>query len=107
MGGWMDGRESRVKDCLQQSKIWVKISKNHNFTEKTTVFALITYPLGHTRNLCFYVSILKGLKLIYGVLPSHRISFTLWLANFFLDFLSFKNGSQSKTIWTHRLVLTP
>jgi hypothetical protein len=21
MGGWMDGRESRVKDCLQQSKI--------------------------------------------------------------------------------------
>jgi hypothetical protein len=20
MGGWMDGRESRVKDCLQQSK---------------------------------------------------------------------------------------
>ena len=21
MGGWVDGRESRVKDCLQQSKI--------------------------------------------------------------------------------------
>jgi hypothetical protein len=23
MGGWMDGRESRVKDCLQQPKIIV------------------------------------------------------------------------------------
>ena len=22
MGGWMDGWESRVKDCLQQSKIY-------------------------------------------------------------------------------------
>jgi hypothetical protein len=24
VGGWVDGRESRVKDCLQQSKIKVK-----------------------------------------------------------------------------------
>jgi hypothetical protein len=27
MGGWMDGRESGVKDCLQQSKIAVFESK--------------------------------------------------------------------------------
>jgi hypothetical protein len=27
MGGWMDGRESRVKDCLQQSKIIIIIRK--------------------------------------------------------------------------------
>ena len=26
MDGWMDGWESRVKDCLQQSKIATKVS---------------------------------------------------------------------------------
>jgi hypothetical protein len=25
MGGWMDGRESGVKDCLQQLKILIKV----------------------------------------------------------------------------------
>jgi hypothetical protein len=41
MGGWMDGRESRVKDCLQQSIM--KKSENLNKWKK------IPYQLGGER----------------------------------------------------------
>jgi allantoicase len=37
MGGWMDGWESRVKDCLQQSKITFmkcKIAKNAKIDQR-------------------------------------------------------------------------
>jgi hypothetical protein len=30
MDGWMDGRESRVKDCLQQSKMTQQMTIYHN-----------------------------------------------------------------------------
>ena len=36
MGGWMDGRESGVKDCLQQSKIVPLILKTIKFFYKLT-----------------------------------------------------------------------
>ena len=32
MGGWMDGSKSRVKDCLQQSKISLLISNFESVT---------------------------------------------------------------------------
>jgi hypothetical protein len=37
MGGWMDGWESRVKDCLQQSKITEIFNKPRH---KVTTFKL-------------------------------------------------------------------
>jgi hypothetical protein len=64
VGGWVGGRESRVKDCLQQSKIKSKqdenkkgtICKDNPFCNKTTFLIL---PVLHTTRFKSYLYALK------------------------------------------------
>ena len=44
MGGWMDGSKSRVKDCLQQSKIGQRVQGLDTIYKKlTTVFKPVAW----------------------------------------------------------------
>jgi hypothetical protein len=71
MGGWMDGWESRVKDCLQQSKkaIWLsklqKIHSEQHNTSSVTRFILCLLTLVFVQHFYQFLYLAKPKLLKY------------------------------------------
>jgi hypothetical protein len=54
VGGWMGGRESGVKDCLQQSKIYFFCIERYRLMDQLITrpnFSAILNPFVHKKNI--------------------------------------------------------